>query len=292
MDMKRSIQLLQVGLITLLFSLFLINDLKAQVEEPEVIRTQRDVTTLTDKYGSGFGININMNNFGFGVGAEYRRVVASQSEIMLSLGITGLRDESEQTFTDFFFGQQIVPNKFQRGMAFPLMAGFRQRVFSNVVQENYRFFVSASAGPVAAFTYPYFDDVNNNGYRETGNEYQIIEENDEIFIRFAQPERVNDIFSGMGDGDWHWGAAGEIKLGVDIGSNFSRLSSIEFGYYFYYFTDGIQMMQPKQPVIRQQTGPNQSPYVWENGQLVLEDFFEPQKFFGTPQITFTFGWLW
>ncbi len=290
--MKRTIQLLQVGLITFLISFYFLNDAHAQIVEPDIIQTQRDVMALTDEYGSGFGINIYMNNFGFGVGGEYRRVVASQSEIMFSLGITGLRDESEQTFTDFFFGQQIVPNKFQRGFAFPMMAGFRQRLFPNVVQENYRFFISASAGPVAAFTYPYFDDRNNNGYRETGNEYELIEDNGDLLIRFAQPERVNDIFSGMGDGDWHWGTTGEIKLGVDIGSNFSRLSSIEFGYYFYYFTDGIQMMQPKQPVIRQQTSPNQSPYVWENGQLVLEDFFEPQKFFGTPQITFTFGWLW
>lgn len=290
--MKRSIQLLQICLFTLFISLFLSNDLMAQIEEPEIVRTQRDVMTLNDEYGSGFGFNINMNNFGFGVGGEFRKVVAPQSEIMFSLGITGLRDESEQTFTDIFFGQQIIPNKYRRGLAFPLMAGFRQRIFPEVVQENYRFFVSASAGPVAAFSYPYYEDRNGNGYRETGNEYQLIEDNGEILIRFAQPERVNDIFSGMGDGDWHWGAAGEIKLGVDIGSNFSRLNSIEFGYYFYYFTEGIQMMQPNQPVIRQQTGPNQSPYVWENGQLVLEEFFEPQKFFGTPQITFTFGWLW
>lgn len=290
--MKKSIQLLQISLLALLFSFFLSSDLKAQIEEPDVIKTQRDAVTLSDEYNSGFGININMNNFGFGIGGEYRRVVGPQSEIMFSLGITGLRDESEQTFTDFFFGQQIIPNKFKRGLAFPLMAGFRQRIFPKVVQENYRFFVSAQAGPVAAFTYPYFNDRNGNNYRETGNEYLLIEDNGELFVQFAQPERVNDVFSRMGDGDWRWGGAGEIKLGVDIGSNFSRLNSIEFGYYFYYFTEGIQMMQPKQPVIQQQTGPNQSPYVWENGQLVLEDFFEPQKFFGTPQITFTFGWLW
>lgn len=268
------------------------SDVLAQIQEPQVIEPQRELTVLSDEYGSGFGIGINMNNFGFGIAGEYRKVVGPQSEIMLKLGITGLRDESEQTFTDYFFGQQIVPNKFQRGMAFPLMTGFRQRVFSDVIQENYRFFVSASAGPVVAFTYPYFEDTNNNGYRETGNEYDIFEDNGELFIRYAQAERVNDIFSDMGSGEWHWGAAGELKLGVDIGRNFSRLNSVEFGYYFYYFTEGIQMMQPNQPVIQQQTGANESPYVWENGQLVVEEFFEPQKFFGTPQITFTFGWLW
>ncbi|PKD42543.1 hypothetical protein [Rhodohalobacter barkolensis] len=290
--MNKRYYLLQTGFLSLILTLFLLPEAKAQIQEPEVVEVPRDLITLSDEYSSGFGISVNMNNFGFGLGGEYRKVVAPQSEIIFKLGFTGLRDESEQTFTDFFFGQQIVPNKFQRGLAFPLMAGFRQRIFPDIIQENYRFFVSASAGPVAAFTYPYFDDSNGNGYRETGNEYQFFEDNGELFVRFAQPERVNDVFSGMGDGDWHWGAAGELKIGVDIGSNFSRLNSIEFGYYFYYFADGIQMMQPNQPVIQERTGPNQSPYVWENGQLVVEEFFEPQKFFGTPQITFTFGWLW
>lgn len=282
----------RTGIFLLLFTLFIAVDLRAQVEEPEVIATPRDLVKLSDEYGTGFGININMNNFGFGIGGEFRKVVAPQTEIMFKLGITGLRDESEQTFTDIFFGQQVIPNKYQRGMAFPLMLGFRQRVFSDVIQENYRFFVSASAGPVAAFTYPYFNDVNNNGYRETGNEYDIIEDQGELYILFTQPERVNDIFSEMGDGEWNWGGAGELKIGVDIGSNFSRLNSIEFGYYFYYFSDGIQMMMPNQPQLKEQTGPQESPYIFENGELVVEEFFEPQKFFGTPQITFTFGWLW
>lgn len=284
--------IIRSGLLFFILLLFIVVDLQAQIQEPEVISTPRDQISLSDEYSSGFGININMNNFGFGLGGEFRTVIAPQTELMLKLGATGLRDESEQTFTDIFFGQQIIPNKFQRAMAFPLMLGFRQRVFSDVIQENYRFFVSASAGPVAAFAYPYFDDRNNNGYRETGNEFEIIEDNGELLIRFTQPERVNDIFSGMGDGSWHWGGAGELKVGVDIGNNFSRLNSIEFGYYFYYYSNGIQMMMPNQPQRKDQVGPQESPFIFENGELVVEEFFEPQKFFGTPQITFTFGWLW
>src|SRR5690625_5704922 len=79
---------------------------------------------------------------------------------------------------------------------------------------------------------PYFRDLNDNGYREQFQDYF---------------EPVNDIFSRMGEGSWHWGTAGEVKVGVDIGSNFSRLSSIEFGYYFYYFPNGIQIMMHNQP---------------------------------------------
>lgn len=250
----------------------------SQTLEPEVQKTVRDISTLRDNYGSGFGFDFLMNNFGFGVGGEFRKVVSAQSELTASLRITGLRDASEQTFTDFFFGQQVIPNKYQRGLAFPLMLGMRQRLFAGVVQEDYRFFASASLGPAAAFAYPYFEDLNENGYREQ-------------FSNYFEP--VNDIFSGMSDGSWYLGGAGEVKLGVDIGANFSRLSNVEFGYFFYYFPDGIQIMMPNQLKTSQVSEPNQSPIIVDDSvDFELEPFMEPQKFFGTPQITFTFGWLW
>ncbi|HLR91159.1 MAG TPA: hypothetical protein VK040_09395 [Balneolaceae bacterium] len=250
----------------------------AQVQEPEVLRTTRTVSLLNEHYGTGFGFGFVMNNFGFGVGGEYRKVVARQTELTASLRITGLRDASEQTFTDFFWGQQVIPNKYQRAMAFPLMLGMRQRVFPGFIQENYRFFLSGSLGVAAAFSYPYFRDLNDNGYREQFQDYF---------------EPVNDIFSRMGEGSWHWGTAGEVKVGVDIGSNFSRLSSIEFGYYFYYFPNGIQIMMPNQPDLIENPQPGQNPIqVGPDGNILLKPFFDPQKFFGTPQITFTFGWLW
>lgn len=262
----------------ILFFVVTVQNLSAQIQEPPVKPTPKNINTLQQAYDSGFGIGINMNNFGFGLAGEFRKVIAPHSELAFKFGITGLRDASEQTFTDIFFGQQIIPNKYQRSLAFPVMAGMRQRIFPNVVQDNYRFFVSAMAGGVAAFSYPYFNDINDNGYREQ-------------FIDFFEP--VNDIFTGWGDGDWHFGGTGELKLGVDIGRNLTRLNSIEFGYYFYYFPDGIQMMMPNQPVLNQNRQPGENPFlVDENNDLILEPFFSPQKFFGTPQITFTFGWLW
>lgn len=243
-----------------------------QIEEPDVLKIPPGTSTLKGEYSSGFGVNVLMNNFGFGLGGEYRKVISTQSELTAQLRITGLRDVSEQTFTDFFFGQQIVPNKYQRAFAFPLLIGLRKRVFPNLIQENYRFFIGAAAGPVTALTYPYFEDRNENGYREQfTNNY----------------ESVNDVFTGLSEGSWSWGGTGQLQIGLDIGKNFANLSSIEFGYYFYYFPDGIQLMMPNQPVIE-----NGEFVVDPNGELVMEPFFEPQKFFGTPQISFVFGWLW
>ncbi len=260
----------------------------AQVVEPDVLITPRNASVIQDEYGTAFGFNILMNNFGFGAGSEFRAVVARQTELTASLRITALRDASEQTFTDFFFGQQIVPNKYQRAFAFPLMLGIRQRIFANAIQEDYRFFLSASIGPAASFSYPYFDDADNFGYRFTGNELIIV--GDELFR--LQPTQVNDMFTGFSSGEWQLGGAGEFKIGLDIGSNFARLSSIEFGYFFYYFPDGIQLMMPNQPVFRTDLNRNNIVQTDQNGEILFESFFEPQSFFGSPQITFTFGWFW
>lgn len=252
--------------------------LEPEIEEPEVEEQIRNISNIQNEYDSGFGFNVVMNNFGFGLGGEYRKVVGPGTELMGTLRIGGLRDASEQTFTDYFFGQQIIPNKYQRAFSFPLLLGMRHRLFSNIIQDDYRFFVSASLGPVLSFSYPYFDDANGNGYREQ-------------FTNYFEP--INDIFTGWSEGDWHLGGTGEMKIGLDIGGNFARLNSVEFGYYFYYFPDGIQLMMPNQPQveINQQTGREQFVVDPETGDLALEPFFDAQKFFGSPQITFTFGWL-
>ena len=89
-----------------------------------------------------------------------------------------------------------------------------------------------------------------------------------------------------------------MKVGLDIGGNFARLNSIEFGYYFYYFPDGVQIMMPNQPVPAENPQQSQFPYETypeghpQEGELVMQPFFDAQTFFGSPQITFTFGWLW
>jgi hypothetical protein len=251
---------------------------QTQIDEPELTIEERVSNPLNRNYHSGLTFDFVVNNFGFGIGGQYRRVLAPQMEGIFNMRITGLRDASEQTFTDVFFGQQIVPNKFQRGFAFPAMIGLRKRLFADKVQDQYRFFVTASVGGVAAFAFPYFNDRNNNGFREQFND---------------NFEQVNDIFTGWSDGDWHFGGAGELKIGLDVGRNFSRVTSIEFGYYMNYFPDGIQMMTPTQPDLLENIGPSENPFqVDENGDLLLEPYFDAQKFFGSPQITITFGRLW
>lgn len=270
--------LLLITVITALFWATPNSEAVAQVIEPELRVEERVSTPLLRHYKAGLTFDFVVNNFGFGVGGQYRRVLGEQMEGIFNMRITGLRDASEQTFTDYFFGQQIVPNKYQRAFAFPAMIGLRKRLFADKVQDQYRFFLTVSAGGVAAFSYPYFDDRNDNGFREQFNDYF---------------EPVNDILTGWGEGDWHFGGAGELKIGVDVGRNFSNVSSIEFSYHVNYFPNGIQMMMPTQPDLLESVQPGDSAFqLDDNGDLLLEPYFDAQKFFGTPQITFTFGKLW
>ncbi|MEX2602012.1 MAG: hypothetical protein WD355_10205 [Balneolaceae bacterium] len=279
------------GVLTLLLPFLLTDTLYAQIQEPEVVEIESARTPLSEGYKSGIGFNTVINNFGFGVGVEFRRVLSSRLEGFGTLRLTGLRDVREQTFTDIFFGQQTIPNKYQRAFAFPLTFGVRQRLFADRVQDDFRFYASLAAGPVLTYSYPYFNDSNENGFRE----------NDEIYRWFGYFEETNDVFTGMGSGDWHLGLAGEFKISLDVGDNFSRLTSIQFGYLFYYFNDGVQMMQPNQPVTRRPTTEDPIPFerrpegcgpLGSDCELVTETFFSPQTFFGTPQISLVFGRMW
>lgn len=252
----------------------------AQLEEPEIEEIAQPKTPLSEGYHNSWGVDVMLNNFGFGLGASYGRVLAPYTELTFSAGITGLRDVSEQNFQSFITGQQIIPNKYKRAFGFPFLLGLKQRIFARQIEDNLRFFVSGAGGPAMAFTYPYLRDTNDpNGFRD----FQLTPQG------FLVPvEGINDFFSGWSDGETHWGLNGELKIGVDIGSEFGTRTTVEFGYFFYYFEQGLQIMEPYQP-----WGYN------ENGEAVeLNDegernrFEGPQKYFGTPQIKITFGGMW
>lgn len=250
-----------------------VNPVLAQLEEPEVISDISPRTPLDEGYNNRWGIDLLVNNFGFGLAGTYGKMLGPYTELTFKTGITGLREASEQNFQDFFTGQQITPNKYNRAFAFPFMLGIKKRLFANQISDNMRFFVSSSAGPAMAFVFPYLRDINEpNGYRD----YQLTQQG------FLVPrEGFNDFFSGWSDGSSEWGVAGELKLGVDLGENFGTQTTVEFGYFFYYFDQGIQILQPRRAVYNR------------DGEVVeVFDFNPPSKYFGTPQISVIFGGMW
>lgn len=249
-----------------------------QVAEPDLLVDDKAASAYGEGLRNAASVVLSANNFGFSLRGQYDRAITPMADLVLQAGVSGLRDVSEQTYTDYFFGQQVIPNKFQRGMSFPVLAGIRHRLFARNVQDSYRFYVSGSAGGVFAFTYPYFDDLNGNGYRERFFEYY---------------ENTFDMLTGWKDGTWHAGLAGEFTIGIDFGRDFEKVSRLQFGYLFYYFPDSVQMMMPNQPVPDPNAGPNDFPYLLNPDlTLKMQPFFDSQSFFGTPVLSFSFGGMW
>lgn len=235
---------------------------QSEFSEPEVVTDVIIQTPYKSGLMNGLTLNLLLTDFGFGVGGQYRRVVGNYTDAFLDVNISVLRDVKEQTFVNFF-GQQTTPNKYNRILSFPVNAGLRHRLFAESIKDNFRMYILGSAGPVAAFIYPYFDDSRGLGVR-------------------LPDQFVYDVFDGWSEGYWDWGYNGKLALGIDLGSNFRNVSSIEVGYHMSYFPTGIQVMEP-----------NSFEFVSENEIVIIEGGgFDEQKFFGTVMIKFMFGGMW
>ncbi len=276
--------------LTLIFSvLATTHQVFAQFGEPEVEKREMPRNLFDEGYKAGFGFNFALNDFGFGAGGQFRFGLNSYTEALITLKLAALKDPTEQTFIDYTFGFKTVPEKYRRVISAPMYIGLKKRFFAQEISDNFRVYSSLSGGPVYAISYAYFNDVTQNGFRE----------NDAAIYGFS--ERVNDIFAGWDESESHWGFGGELVIGVDLGDNFSNLSSIQFGYTMNYFKDGIQVLEPCQPDLSRinkapinpcQVGPN-SVAVGPNGDRApLEQANDPRKFFGSAQISFIFGWMW
>ena len=254
-----------------------LSDQARLIQEPAVLEVYQVGGPYTEGFRRSYSVSIIANNYGFGLRGRYDKLLNPEWSLFTHLTLTGLRDVSEQTYTDIFFGTQVVPNKYKRGLSIPLQAGARYRLFADRIDESYRFFVSGAAGPVFAFTYPYFNDADGSGYRER---FQLV----------GYFEQTNDALSGWGDGSWTLGAVSEFSIGLDFGEDLSRVGRVEFSVMMYYYPESIQMMMPNQPAINEFAGPGDFPYlVDEFGALVYEPFFDSQSFFVTPMLSFSFG---
>jgi len=247
-----------------------------QLKEPAVREADNPRTPVEEGYKSRIGGSFFLNNFGFGINGVYARALDRFTELTISIGASGIRDVSEQSFQNFFSGRRVIPDKYNRALGFPLMIGVKRRVFPRQIADNFRFYVDASGGPAVAFVYPYIDDEDGNGYRST----EIVED---VFGRLIRvyTEEKNSFFGGWGDGYLRWGAAGKLAVGVDLGRNFKRQTSLEIGFFFYYFNEGIQIMNPQRPV-------------YDNQGQWVEDLpaYDKQSFFATPQLKFTYSGWW
>lgn len=275
--MTRFTCILPAMLLLLLFCPLQDNVYAQERTEPELAEVEAPLTHRDFDLHNGAGLRLQLNNFGFAVGGEYRRVLSRYTKGIFEFQINTVKDESEQSFQDWI-GYTVIPNKYNRIMAFPAMFGVSRRLFADNISDNFRFNLQVSGGPTAALIYPYYDhDLYGLGFRPQ-------------FANFQQQHY--DPFQGWGEGEFIFGASGQISIAANIGGDFGTIQTVRIGYMFHYFPDAVQVMEPKRPGPNFFEGFDPDLPIDQQPPDVLEDAAGKQSFFGTPHITFVFGNMW
>ena len=177
------------------------------------------------RYGSGAGVTIHLTEFGFGLGALARARVGPSTSSMIEFSLGAGKDEREQQFFIGFFGDTVTPFKRNYVLLAPLRLGIEQRLFQTQIEDNFRPFVQLAVGPTAAYQWPYFDDLNENGLMEAGE------------------DRLGP-FSGIGRGEFRLGAGGMLAVGAYFGRSRRTAQGVRFGYAGDYFFREVELLEP------------------------------------------------
>ena len=218
MPIRRALSFVStVGLACLLLA-FSSTAVRAQDQESDSAKQRNE-------YGSGIGLQILLSNSGFGLGGYYHREITPSTSFMTEISIGAGKDEKESKF--FRFGSSYIPYKANYMLMMPVQAGIIQRLFSEVIEDNFRPYVQVTAGPTLGWEYPYFDDENGNG------EYDSAE------------ERTYDSIGAIPKGEFRFGLGGTVALGAHFGLSKRVTQGVRIGYAFTHFFQGIQLMEPQ-----------------------------------------------
>ena len=178
----------------------------------------------TNPYGSGIGMGIALNNSGFGINGFITRALTPTLSLTTELSIRSEKHEQEQKFFDFF-GNSLIPYKLNYMLMIPLEVGVQKRVFADAIEDSFRPFVQASAGPTIGYIYPYFNDDNQN---------MELDQGEKTF------DSIGSLFKGLAE----FGIGGSIGFGAQFGISRKSVQAIRLGYNFQYFFKDIQLMEP------------------------------------------------
>ncbi|HMB93515.1 MAG TPA: hypothetical protein VKP65_21865 [Rhodothermales bacterium] len=176
-------------------------------------------------YGTGIGLEVLLTNSGFALGGYYQREVGEVTSLVIEANLGAGKNEREYKYYSRF-GNGFVPNKRNYLLLLPIHLGAQQRLFAEVIEDNFRPYVHFTAGPTLGWVYPYFNDRDGN------------ERYDEDI------DRRYDIFSAFPKGKARLGVGGMIAVGANFGLSRKVTQGIRFGYAFHYFFDGIQLLEP------------------------------------------------
>ena len=200
-----------------------------------------------------------LTNSGFGIGGYVRDSVNTRYALTGELRFGSIKDERESAFFNRL-GERSIPGKANYFLVLPIRAGLQRRVFAEQIEDNFRPFVQATAGPVVGWLYPYFDDCNGNAILEPNADC----DGDGSFEE-GEGERRLGRGTAISRGSARLGLGGSIGVGAYIRYGSQGARGFRITYSFDYFPSAIRLLEA--------------------------DVRGPQRFFGTPSITVFFGHL-
>jgi hypothetical protein len=182
-----------------------------------------------EHYGTGLGASILLTNYGFGLGAIYRTAVSDEVSLVAEFSVGAGKDEREQEFFIGFFGDTVVPFKRSYFLIAPLHIGLERRLFSEAIENSFRPFAQLLAGPALGYQWPYFEDENGDGIRESD-------------------ERKLGVLSGLNDGSFRVGVGATLAIGAYFGESRRATQGIRIGYVGSYFFEDVDLLEPRPEV--------------------------------------------
>ena len=178
--------------------------------------------TTAARYGTSGALVLGLTEYGFGAGGALRGRLSDDVSLAAELTVGSGRDEREQTFPDGV-GGRVTQFKRNYVLLVPLQVGAELRLFRTRVEDNFRPFVHAAAGPALALQWPYFDDVNEDGDRQAG-------------------EALLGPLSGLGDAEERLGVGATVAVGAYFGRSRSASTALRFGVQVLHFQTPVDLL--------------------------------------------------
>ena len=138
------------------------------------------------------GFDLMFTASGWGVGGYYGRSLSDDLTLFTHLGIGSRRHTDE--FEDAYYGNvPVISTKLNRLLVMPLSVGLQYRVFSSVLQESFRPFITGGISPALIVATPYIRD---NIYYEFFNSFGYTTS----YLRMGGFAGIGAFFGSLGKG--------------------------------------------------------------------------------------------
>ena len=183
--------------------------------------------TAGARYASSAALSFELSEYGLGAGGAVRLGLGRDLSLAGEVAVGAGRDEREQRFfvggVAGFFGDTVTPFKRNYVVLVPLHAGLERRLFREQIEDTFRPFASLVVGPTLAYQWPYFDDADGDGVRDSSE------------VRLGAT-------GGLGRGEARLGVGGTLAVGAHFGRG-GTTQALRFGLQGTYFPVAVDLLE-------------------------------------------------